>query len=470
MDEVAAPARAAVPASESSAPVRQAASGDGRPSILLVVIDTVRADAVSAYGAVEGTTPVFDSLAAEGTLYGRAFAPSSWTLPSHATLFTGLGVGRHGVGVHGREALDESLVTLAERLAEAGYHTSAISENSVVSEPFGLARGFEHFSALPIDPAAGSRYDALAELESWARVGPPSPFFLFVNLYDAHFPYTVRDENLFVPEGVTSGTARSVQNPRAVGITEAVGICDRLPPRDEQAILRGLYLGDVQQADRKLGRVLEVAEGLANELVTVVVSDHGEHLGEHALMGHEFSVRNVALHVPLVVRGAADLSPGRSDVPVTLSDVAASILTWGGITVPGDFDGRPLPPPGAAAPERSIVAVYGDGPWELPEGIYFAKRDRRRRADCRPEHRVFGDLHAVTRFPFKLILTPGQPAELFDLSWDPEERSNIAAHRPELVADLQREMEEFRELTTRQDPVTPDPKALEALRALGYLD
>jgi len=124
---------------------------DARPSIVLVAVDTLRADAVSAYGAVERTTPAFDQLAADGLLYTRAFAPSPWTLPSHASLLTGLGVERHAVGIAGRMGLGEQLTTLAERLGQAGYQTAGFSENPLVSNLFGFAQGFERFSATTID-------------------------------------------------------------------------------------------------------------------------------------------------------------------------------------------------------------------------------------------------------------------------------------------------------------------------------
>ena len=112
------------------------------------MIDTLRADAVSAYGAVEGTTPSFDALASRGLLYERAYAPSPWTLPSHASLLTGFEVDRHGVGVAGRMGLRAEFTTLAERLSEAGYQTVGFSENPLVSDLFGFDQGFERFSAL----------------------------------------------------------------------------------------------------------------------------------------------------------------------------------------------------------------------------------------------------------------------------------------------------------------------------------
>jgi hypothetical protein len=122
---------------------------------LLVVIDTLRADAVSAYGAVEGTTPEFDALAAEGLLYRHAFAPSPWTLPSHASLFSGLGVDRHGVGFGGQMGLSSELTTIAERLRDAGYATAGFSENPLVSVPFGMDRSAKRVGCGPEDRVFG---------------------------------------------------------------------------------------------------------------------------------------------------------------------------------------------------------------------------------------------------------------------------------------------------------------------------
>ncbi len=115
------------------------------PSLLLVVLDTTRRDAVSAYGAVEGTTPNLEALAAEGLRYDWALAPSPWTLPSHATLFTSLGLEAHGVGVTGRVVLGPGPATLAQQLADAGYQTVGFSENPLLTSSFGLARGFDRF-------------------------------------------------------------------------------------------------------------------------------------------------------------------------------------------------------------------------------------------------------------------------------------------------------------------------------------
>jgi hypothetical protein len=201
-----------------------------RPSLLLVVIDTLRADAVSAYAEVEGTTPNLDALAAGGVRYARAFAPSGWTLPSHASLLTGLGVERHGVGIHGDFMMSEELVALPEYLRDAGYSTAGFSENWLVTSAFGMDQGFEHFSSeivetnkIVLDPP----YDVVREVSNWAAArSGDRPFFVFVNLFDPHDPYVVREYNPFLPEGVSVERARAVQqgNPR-LGITATWRSC-----------------------------------------------------------------------------------------------------------------------------------------------------------------------------------------------------------------------------------------------------
>jgi arylsulfatase A-like enzyme len=465
---------------------------DPRPSFLVVVFDTLRRDAVSAYGEVEGTTPNLDGLAREGLLYPLAFAPSPWTLPSHATLLTGLPVDRHGVGVNGRMSLPDELKTLAERLREAGYQTAGFSENPLVGGEFKLSRGFEHYAYETIEQkVAGNRgaelpeFDIVAEVARWAQARPANrPFFVFVNLFDPHDPYVVREENPFLPPGVDANRAKSVQPFQATEapIALAVGICDRIPPRDDVEILRGLYLGDVAVADVKLGRIraLLAGAGPSRELVTIATSDHGEHLGERRLLGHEFSVRNVLLNVPLVVHGLPGVPPGMLDEPVELADLTPSILSWAGIEIPEELSGRPLPVSSAASPGgRGIIGVYNDEPLvaargELPDGIAArpTASDERRRG-CGPDDRVFGSTFALTRYPHKLIWFENHPSELYDLSWDPDERSDQASYRPELAAALEREVADVRgrfELQRETSSPAPSPAAVEALRGLGYVE
>jgi arylsulfatase A-like enzyme len=462
------------------------APDESRPSVVLIVVDTLRADAVSVYGSVEGTTPTLDALAAEGLVFRRAFSPSSWTLPAHASLFTGRGIEGHHVGTRGHLALGDDLVTLAERFREADYDTAAFSENMLVSDVFRLLQGFDYKrvtrvfkqgDGVPLDSLW--TVDPVIHIREWLEQRDARrPFFLFVNLFDPHSPYSVRDENPWVPTGASPEEMRRyAEKPERL-------LCDAAPSSRDLEILHGLYLGDVAEADRKLGRILADVHRLggSDRVITVVTSDHGELFGDRNLLGHEFNLRQGALHVPLVVHGL-EAPSAVIDAPVTLVDVAYSILAWAGLdgspAPEAELDGRMLPAaPGEAPPSRLLTAAYSDAfsvdPEEWGGIIRFLDKDFPRQA-CGPEDKVFGGMASAIEYPLKYQWYERYPPELYDLSWDPEEMSEQSAHQPEVAARLAARLEGFLEeagLTgDLVEPAEPlDPEAVEALKALGYAE
>jgi arylsulfatase A-like enzyme len=443
----------------------RAAQGPGPPSILLVVLDTVRADAVSAYGAPTGVTPELDALAAAGLLYERAYAPSPWTVPSHASLFTGLGPEHHGTGLHGRMILPEEAETLAERLAAAGYRTAAFAENSLLGKSFGMHQGFDHAvtrrssQTVKYDRPGRERFELLRHAREWlATTSPDEPLFVFANLYGAHAPYRVRETNPFVPDGleIREEELRRPGAPPGGAIAYSAGICDRLPSRDNLEVLRGLYLGEVAEVDAQLGELYRLLTGSGSpqrRWVVLVTADHGEHFGEHQLLGHEFSVRAPVLRIPLVVHGLAGIAPARLPQPVRLEDVTASILAWADVPQPDELTGRPLPTsPTAAVSGRSMLAVFTDSPPRMPGARVQEALIRGKRFGCRPKHRVFGDTWSLLRFPYKLIAFEQHPPELYDLSWDPRERSDRAEHEPAARAALEAELAALRRTSLLAKP------------------
>jgi arylsulfatase A-like enzyme len=363
------------------------------------------------------------------------------------------------------------------RLRERGYQTAGFSENPVVSEAFGLSRGFDHFESRSIASVSGDTpFGIEKRLRAWlAGRDVQKPFFVMLNLMDAHDPYSVRESNAYLPDATTR--AQALESTARFEF----GICDALPPPRHIAILRGLYLGDVNAADRKLGS-LHRATAAASRfgLVSVVTSDHGEHFGERRLLNHQFSVADPLLRIPLIVHGLPG-RPGGGVVaePVTLVDVTASVLSWSGAEVPAGLDGVPLPMPGDPPLERTLFGFYADwrgvAPDHWPEGVppLWAPGlggTPTVRSDCGPADAVFGDMAAVFEGPLKLIAFEDRPSELYDLSWDAAERSDQAPHEPELVSRLEARLEALKRGPRAVAAPTLGAEASEALRALGYLD
>jgi arylsulfatase A-like enzyme len=447
-----------------------ARAAERRPSILLFVLDTVRFDAVSADGTVEGTTPAVDALAAAGIRYTHAYANAPWTLPSHASLFTGLYPSGHQVGWPDTWARDD-LVMLAERLRDAGYETAGVVENPWLTEPFNMTQGFETFSHVEATP------DAVEQaVVTWLGHRDGSrPYFLFVNVADPHSPYETREMNPFVPCCFAA---------EALGTFPADArafFCHPEGHEQELAALHGFYLGDVARADAKLGRVLDLLRRQrADEgLVTVVTADHGELFGEHRQVEHMLGLWGELLHVPLVVHGLAGVEPKVVDAPVTLVDVVPSVLAWTGLPPATGLPGRTLAL-GGAAPARSIVAEWNDpGPPSAPDRRLLPARGRallaQVRSQCGPDDRVRGNMRALLRYPMKLVWYEQYPPALYDLANDPQEAHDLAASETLVVRSFLGTLGELTRgsptpLSSSTPPTTePSPELLERLRALGYL-
>lgn len=454
--------------------------GDTPPSIALIVIDTLRFDAVSSYGSERETTPNLDRLAREGLLFERAYASSSWTLPSHATIFSGLRVHEHRAGMPGRPTLPEDLVTLAERLAEAGYETVAISENAMISDVFGMLQGFEYKRASGFDHLKRPiRVSGPEAVEEWlAGREPGRPFFLFVNLSDPHDPYKIRTENPFVPPDATRSEIES--RPRR---TNSV-ICGALPTDRQIEILRGLYLGEVAHADAETGRILRALRAHLGDapLRTIATSDHGEYFGKRKLMGHYFGLDEAVLRIPMIVSGDGVERGGRVAHPVGLIDLAPTILAWAGVEAPEGWHGMPLPrrapEPNEVRPPRPLAGAFSDDYVHLPEdwkGRMRLRDTNRIRQFCVETDPVWGGMATLIRYPWKFHWFENYPPELYDLGWDPYERSNQARMKPDLVEAFSREIEEIvADSRLRTDgegsPTELSEEARTTLRALGYVE
>ncbi len=397
-------------------------------NVLLITLDTLRADRVGCYGYREVQTPVLDRLAAEGVRFADAVTVTPTTLPAHTSMMTGLYPPRHGVRNNGIYRLAGEYETLAKRFSGGGYATAAFLGAFVLERRFGLATGFDVYDDQITNPggAAGDALNpqrpgnlvvdpALDWLESHARTKPERPFFVWVHLFDPHAPYTP-------PEPFRSHYAARP------------------------------YDGEVAFTDFQVGRLMDQLDrlGLAQRTVTIAVGDHGEGLGDHGESTHSLLIYESTMHVPLIVHGPGLIPAGRvvADRVVSVVDLAPTILELVGLaTWPGD--GVSLLA-GGADPDR---ATYIETLAPLLNHGWSELRGLRRHGD-------------------KYIDAP--TPEYFDLHADPRELRNLWFERPraaeELSARLADMVAELEGADVGGDATLPiDAEARRKLEALGYV-
>ncbi len=458
------------------------------PNIVLIVVDTVRADRLSCYGYPRPTTPHIDTLCARGIRFDDVSSTSSWTLPAHASLFTGLLPSLHkATQEHTR--LDGGPATLAELLGARGYATLGVSANPVVSVGSGLARGFDAFAETWTSEyraaglAAMQHPNRVAVQRLLEEVPPDEPFFLFVNFIEAHGPYDPpephRSRFLRVPPD-----APIVASARSRGT--APYYLGRAPISEREfAVLSDLYDGEVARVDELVGELLSYLEesGRMRDTLLVLTSDHGENLGDHGHFRHVFSLYRTTVHVPLVLvlpdgSGAGEV---RSE-PASLLDLFATLLAAAGAPVPPGSGGRDLrAPPAAADGDAPIFAEYYY-PLQALELFRDAGPPEETRAVLRPYLRR---LRSVEQGGLRFVWSSDGRHELYDLAEDPGEQENLVGAPP--LAERQRRLDaELDSLVERAGGPTPlpelgsggpptgafgdlDPDSAERLRELGYL-
>jgi arylsulfatase A-like enzyme len=466
----------------------------GAPNVVLVVLDTVRALNVSSYGYARATSPELDRLAAEGALFLDATSPSTWSLPSHASLFTGRYPSSHGA--HGEhQYLDARFPTLAQALATGGYETYCITANAWISDGLGLTRGFAwQDEALIAQSAVGKSFNfifrlldwlgldesdkgggAVAEsFEAWARARPAEserPAFVFLNFIEAHFPYhRLPRRSLF------EFTDRAYGDLRKISIDlmaqQFGGKSQPLDVVSEPA--RDMYDGGIVYSNELLRRVVEAlrAQGTLDRTVLVVLADHGEILGERgAFFGHGPSLYQEVVGVPLVMRYPPRIPAGtRVATPVSTVGVFATLLDLAGLEPPPTLQVASL------APLASGATQDGGGP-VLSELHVFREVAS---GDARPDPQMHGDrrYRLLRDGNWKLVVSSKGDTFLYDLAADPKETRNLAAERPEEVARMLARLAAAQQqialpaidaaLATGEEPPELDEATRERLRALGY--
>ncbi len=318
--------------------------------MILLTLDTTRADALGVYGARKGTTPHLDNLAETGVQFRWALSHVPSTLSSHASMFTGLDPHGHGVPRNGH-ALSPEHDTLARRLTASGYDTRAVIGASVLDHRLGLDAGFFLYddTLLPVDQ--GIRHEDLADsvtnraLQAVDGRNPEAPLFLWVHYFDAHHPYEAPETSA----GQFVDTSHVPPWREIEGLDAGKAFQQGLADSEDMAWLRTTYQAEVHWMDSQIGRLLEglEARGLLEEAVIAVVGDHGEMFGEEPTrpMGHSFDIDLAVTRVPflIAVRSLSDPTPRVINQPVKVSDLGPTLLAQAGLS--GDLgEGQDLSP------------------------------------------------------------------------------------------------------------------------------
>ena len=428
----------------------------GAPNVIVLLVDTLRADRLGCYGATPSPSPNLDALAAGGLLFTQAIAQSSWTLPSVSTLFTGLHPRSHGAIGDDGDGDDQAawgylsggVTTWAEEASRAGITTVGVSANPLVSHGTNLAQGFETFVELPWD-AKTRRWSAAAEVNrrflDWLALNHQHRFVAWLQYMEPHDPYTPPPSlRPSPPPGMRADLAAGwvLDVSRQLGARTA----PPLPP-EQIEYLRALYDGEIHSWDAELPALLAGLDrlGLRDSTVIVVTADHGEEFQEHGLLLHRAHIYDELLHVPLAIAGPG-VARGRRTDQVQGIDLFPTLAALLGVDVPPGLPGHNLL---GAVVERPAISET-DG---------LANDGSR------------ADLVAVRRPPWKLIYTPSRASfELYDLAVDPGEHAPVAIETGE-GPELRRTLDEF--LHTAAPPPARtgrDPAIHEKLRALGYAE
>jgi arylsulfatase A-like enzyme len=446
------------------------------PSLVVVVLDTVRRDRTSTWGNPRTTTPNLSAVAARGARFDAAYSPSCWSLPAHASLFTGLLPSGHGAHYE-HLALPPEVPVLAELLAARGYRTAGFSANPLVAPGTGMARGFEHFEepwrtytlreallgwriwnrfAAPDRDKGGA--EVVAAARAWLEGRDAArPYLVFVNLMEAHAPY--QEAPLRWRRAWTSPELSRARL-EAIGershMAQALG--SDMAEADRETTL-ALLDGATAAADDYLGQLLSA---VGDDAIVVVTSDHGELLGEHGLWGHSLGLWQPLIEVPLAIAGPGVPAGIRIDAPVSLMDLFPTLLGLGGVEAPTSdgvdlrplLGGVPFGEPRTIRAEHLRTDFLTSG-WQLTRPLEDRAPIRARRS-------------AALRGALKREVSEDGGDWGFDLSADPDELAPFPGGETGLDVVLP-EPDRAPGTVGPDGPPPLDPAQEEALRALGYI-
>jgi arylsulfatase A-like enzyme len=488
--------------------VATAMTAETNPNIVFVVLDTCRARTFHRL-LDDGRLPATERIAVNAAVYRNASAAAPWTVPSHGSMFSGRYPTDHGTSADD-PCFDPPTTPLAERLRRAGYETVGLSANPWVTDHFWFTAGFDRFKTDVeyfwggADTSGLGRFDSLGEKiaelrrrtsvadapatfvnvtyrkllanrrDSGARRlttdavrwlnrrSSDDPFFLFCNFTEPHLRYDPPDDlaRKELPAGVDLTTARSVEQDQWAYVTGQLDLTD-----EDFEILRALYRAEIRYLDSQLGRLfdrLESQEGL-DETAVILTSDHGENIGDHGLMDHQYGLYETLLHVPLVVRYPPAFDAGPRDVPVETRRLYETVADLAGIdrTEPGTAPSLV----GDPKPDAHLLAEYTS---PQPSVETLAEEYGPLDADVRRYDR---SLRSIRTARWKYIEGSDGTTELYDLRDDPEELTPV--DDPDVRADLRKRLEECRGALAgpgaESEETEIDGANAQRLRDLGYL-
>jgi arylsulfatase A-like enzyme len=437
---------------------------DDRPNVVLIMLDTLRADRVEADRGGVPVMPNLRAFANDSRYFTRAISPCTWTRPAVASIFTGLNVDAHGVffsaapgeeGSTRSDVLPESVDTMAEVLAKAGFATIGIQTNPNLLPEYGFGRGFDDYVS-----HVNADADVVTSLALEKVRGTTGPYFLYVHYMDVHNPYAPEEKYraLFGPQpDLPKSDQYAVDNFMDYfwdHVNYMTGKSDEreFPPMGPagQEEIHTLYDSEARFMDEELGRLLDFIERQDEHTLFIILSDHGEQLWEHGGLGHGLTLYEEELRVPLMVRGPG-ISPGRVDETVSTLEVLPTVADFLGL------DRDPI--------------------WQAEEGLQLLKLEEPRFSQTRSSWESLNiHLETVVLNNMELILdSKTGEYELYDLAADPLERDNLAEMQTDRLVQLLALLDAHREANNTlrtgvvpSDPVYLDPDTLEELRSLGY--
>ena len=426
-----------------------------RPNVLLIIFDTARADRFPFDGYSRPTAPNLMTIAAEGVVYTQAFSPAPWTVPAHASLFTGQYPSLHRTDC-GSLRLPDQATTLAETLQAEGYRTIGYTANPWLGRDYNFQQGFDTYGETwrdvpqeSEDTGAGLTNDKVIRFLRWRADNPGAarqPFFLFINYFEPHLPY-------HPPEPERSRFLRPGADPAKVKRLSRLGHPDEMRyivglsdlTDDDMGILNDLYDGEIAYTDRRAGEVLSVLreQGILDRTIVAIAGDHGENIGDHHMMDHKLSVHDTLLHVPLLLRYPPRIRAGQSiDTRVQMHDLYPTLLGLAGVAPPQGAVVEAVPLPGAGLPgsgrpaDGPIIGEFVGPPLEFIKVMQdlFPGKDL---------SRYDRTLVALRYSGYKIQWGSDGRHALYHVDQDPGETNDLAATEPDRLQEMVRQVQDW---------------------------